>query len=490
LIAIVLHTPTPSLADLPATLPSTIPATVRTLYVIGDDSATGSPADWVELFTRLFDPSKLRVVHNSQPPPETISLLKPGDCLLIQTGPGEQSPGVKDLPNIIRQTRDKQALPIVLSPKVKNVWKDGQVDRGSADFTRALKQAIEAEGPAFIDLTSLVADRYQHMGESAVKGLFSNDSDTAHSNAAGAELTARAVISGFKALHENGILRALPPAVGREIGVADPKYIRAPKLAVPKGAPNDEWFRWLNLPEPADPALPNVFLIGDSTVRNGRGDGVDGQWGWGDAISVYFDPAKVNLVNRAVGGTGARTYDYADRDFWGRVLAMVKPGDVVIMQFGTNDNGARGALPGTGDETQIRNLPGSDQKETVHTYGWYLRKYIADARAKGATPIVCTLVPRNAWAGGKIARPPNTHADWARQVARDQNVALLDLNERIAQRYDPLGQQATTALFADKRLHTGRQGAEISAQCVIEALKSLPDDPVAKFLRPEPAAVW
>ena len=50
-------------------------------------------------------------------------------------------------------------------------------------------------------------------------------------------------------------------------------------------------------PEPANPALPTVFLIGDSTVRNGQGDGSNGQWGWGEPIATFFDPAKVNVVN-------------------------------------------------------------------------------------------------------------------------------------------------------------------------------------------------
>src|SRR5882672_3056833 len=84
---------------------------------------------------------------------------------------------------------------------------------------------------------------------------------------------------------------------------------------------------------PANPALPSFFLIGDSTVRNGFGMGGGGQWGWGDKIAVFFDTSKINVVNRALGGTTARTFY---RDLWPRVLAMIKPGDFVIMQFGTN----------------------------------------------------------------------------------------------------------------------------------------------------------
>ena len=88
---------------------------------------------------------------------------------------------------------------------------------------------------------------------------------------------------------------------------------------------------------PANPALPTLFLIGDSTVRNGRGDGANGQWGWGEPLVDYFDPAKINVVNRAVGGLSSRTY--LTMGHWDRVLAMLKPGDFVMMQFGHNDDG-------------------------------------------------------------------------------------------------------------------------------------------------------
>jgi len=94
----------------------------------------------------------------------------------------------------------------------------------------------------------------------------------------------------------------------------------------------------LHLPEPAKKNCDR-FLIGDSTVRNGRGDGSDGQWGWGEPLAQWFDPAKVNLVNRAVGGL-SQPGPFTMASTWRRVLDMMKPGDFVIMQFGHNDGGA------------------------------------------------------------------------------------------------------------------------------------------------------
>jgi hypothetical protein len=64
----------------------------------------------------------------------------------------------------------------------------------------------------------------------------------------------------------------------------------------------------MKMPAPAHPDLPTLFLIGDSTVRNGRGDGSNGQWGWGEPLVDHFDSSKINVVNRAVGGLSSRTY--------------------------------------------------------------------------------------------------------------------------------------------------------------------------------------
>lgn len=250
----------------------------------------------------------------------------------------------------------------------------------------------------------------------------------------------------------------------------------------------------MQLPEPADSKLPSLILIGDSTVRNGRDDGqgkgAEGQWGWGHPLAKYFDPAKVNVVNRAVGGLSSRTYFTG---YWERTLALVKAGDVVILQFGHNDSGAindatraRATLKGTGEETEAIDNLLTRKPEVVHTYGWYLKKYIADVRAKGATPIVCTLVPRKMWdATGKIVRNRETYAGWAAAVAQAEQVGLIDLNEAVAAKYDALGRDAVMKLFPqvtpDEHTHTNEAGAELNAQLVVAGLKALKPNPVEKY---------
>ena len=93
-------------------------------------------------------------------------------------------------------------------------------------------------------------------------------------------------------------------------------------------------------------------------------------------------------------------------------------------------------------------------------------------------------MPRNRWQDGKISRPADSHADWARAVAAAEQVACLDLHGRIADRYDALGEEAVTALFADKTVHTNWDGAVLIASFVVEGLRALPQNPLAPHLRP------
>src|SRR3954463_12553437 len=112
--------------------------------------------------------------------------------------------------------------------------------------------------------------------------------------------------------------------------------------------------------------LPSLWLVGDSTVRNGSGNGGNGQWGWGDRIARFFDTSKINVVNRARGGRSSRSY--ITEGLWDQVLADAKSGDFVIIQMGHNDGGQlagdnreRGSIRGIGDESQdvTLTLPGA-----------------------------------------------------------------------------------------------------------------------------------
>jgi lysophospholipase L1-like esterase len=242
---------------------------------------------------------------------------------------------------------------------------------------------------------------------------------------------------------------------------------------------------------PSDPKLPTLFCVGDSTVRTGsRGDGAMGQWGWGAPIGELFDRTKINVENRAMGGTSSRTFQTLG--LWDKVLERMKKGDYLILQFGHNDSSpvndsqrARGTLKGVGEETQDVNNTLTGKHETVHTYGWYIRRYITDARAKGVTAIVCAPIPRNNWVDGKVARASADYAKWAAEAAKAENAGFIDLNERIAQRYEEMGQAKVTALCfpPNERTHTGAVGAQLNATCVVEGLKALDNCPLVDYLK-------
>lgn len=235
----------------------------------------------------------------------------------------------------------------------------------------------------------------------------------------------------------------------------------------------------------AQQSIPTLFIIGDSTVRNSA----DGQQGWGEPIKELFDGTRINVVNRARGGRSSRTFQ--TEGLWGQVLAELKPGDFVMMQFGHNDGGAindesraRGSLPGIGKEFQeIGNLV-TKKMEVVHTFGWYMRKYITDTKAKGATPIVLSPVPRNVWIYGKVDLAAESYGGWAATVAKSEKAFFIDLNEIVAARYEAIG-QATIGkdYFKTDHTHTTPVGAQLNAESVVVGLKALINCPLTKYLR-------
>ena len=234
------------------------------------------------------------------------------------------------------------------------------------------------------------------------------------------------------------------------------------------------------LPEPINPKLPSLYLIGDSTVRNGDGNGSNGQWGWGDHIAGYFNPKKINVVNRALGGLSSRTY--LTFEYWERLMVLLKRGDFVIIQFGHNDAGpindnvrARGTIKGTGEETEEIDNILTGKREVVHSYGWYLRKFIADAREKGATPIICSPVPR------KVANNTADYSRWAAQVAESKGTRFIPLNAIVSRKYEELGPEKVELLFSGDNTHTSLAGAELNAASVVAGLKALKSNPLARF---------
>ena len=218
---------------------------------------------------------------------------------------------------------------------------------------------------------------------------------------------------------------------------------------------------------------PVLFLIGNSTMRTGTlGNGNNGQWGWGYYAHEYFDPTKITVENQALGGMSSRTFY---NKLWTPIKEAIRPGDWVIISIGHNDNGpydegrARASIPGVGDDTLQVTIKETGEKETVYTYGGYMRKYINDVRAQGGHPILMSLTPRNAYdEKGKIVRKP--HTQWLIQVAAEEGVPFVDLNEISGQKLDTYGKWKTDYHFFLDKIHTSRFGAMMNARSAAEGL--------------------
>ena len=234
---------------------------------------------------------------------------------------------------------------------------------------------------------------------------------------------------------------------------------------------------------------PALFLVGDSIMQTGSGNGDRGPWGWGSEIGAFFDPAKIHVYNEARGGRSSRSY--IEEGWWTNILDRMQSGDFVIVQFGHNDSANsknypnRATITGAGDETIQLGI--ATNKAIVHSYGWYLRQYVADAKAKGATPIICSPVPRNSWTNGKIKRGFDGYARWAADAAKAGGAFFIDLNTLAADRFDAFGQEKTATYFNDFQ-HTKKIGAKLNAQCVVEGIKQLKDCPLASYLLPPSVA--
>ena len=233
---------------------------------------------------------------------------------------------------------------------------------------------------------------------------------------------------------------------------------------------------------------PTLYIIGDSTVRNGKGRGDGGLWGWGNFLGEAFDTNRIAVRNYALGGRSSRTF--ITEGHWEQVRSQLKRGDFVIMQFGHNDGGplddtarARGTIKGTGEETKDIYNPIMKKNETVHSYGWYMRQYVNDTKAAGATPIICSPIPRNMFRDGKVLRDSADYGGWAKATADTTGAYFVDLNAIIADQYDRLGAGSVKGFFPGDHTHTNEAGARLNAAAVVTGLRGLHGLTLKRYLQ-------
>ncbi|MFT3753285.1 MAG: rhamnogalacturonan acetylesterase [Paludibacter sp.] len=233
---------------------------------------------------------------------------------------------------------------------------------------------------------------------------------------------------------------------------------------------------------------PVVFTIGDSTMKNGQDNGSNKQWGWGHFFGNYFDTTKVSVENHALGGRSSRTF--ISEGLWDKVLKAVQPGDYVFIQFGHNDSGpyntgrARASLPGNGDKDTTVIMESTGKQETINSFGWYMRKYARDVKAKKATPILLSHIPRNMFTtkdSVAVIRNTKGFGAWTEEAAKMEKVPYINANKFIANKLDKMGKDSIQGLYYGDHTHTSLAGAQLNAKTIAEAVKASKDRKLAKL---------
>lgn len=191
--------------------------------------------------------------------------------------------------------------------------------------------------------------------------------------------------------------------------------------------------------------VATIYLIGDSTVADYSLEKEYEskrfpQVGWGQVFQPFFQKdslkqlknilgnvKEVKIDDRAKGGRSTRTFFQEGR--WASVYKSLQKGDVVMMQFGHND---------ASEEKTERYV-------NIEGYKEFLRLFINQTREKGATPIVMTPVARNyPWKEGKLTNVHGEYPQAAKDVAKELNVKLIDLNELSMEFFSSKGQEYVT----------------------------------------------
>ncbi|QKJ30186.1 rhamnogalacturonan acetylesterase [Mucilaginibacter mali] len=235
---------------------------------------------------------------------------------------------------------------------------------------------------------------------------------------------------------------------------------------------------------------PTIYIIGDSTTKNTLP-----MMGWGTAFADFVDTNRISVANHAMAGRSTRTFVKEGR--WDKVDSLLKPGDYVLMVFGHNEgakpgipppnpdaNGratGRGVLKGIGEDTVHLTWP-DGKLEIVHTFGWYFRKFIREAKSKGATPMVLSMIPHDVFKDGKVPRADQNYGLWSKQVAEQEGVIFIDMNNIAADKYEKMGADSVAKIFAADKTHTNKMGAAVNAQSVVDGIRANPKNPLNQYL--------
>jgi lysophospholipase L1-like esterase len=171
-----------------------------------------------------------------------------------------------------------------------------------------------------------------------------------------------------------------------------------------------------------------VVMIGDSTAAP-YGPERYPQLGWAQVLPCALGEG-VTVVDDAKGGRSTKTCQ--SEGWWEKSLAKLNPGDVLLIQFGHNDEDA------TKPERYIEARPG---------FSANLKLFVTSARSKGATPVLITPVTRRYFANGKLTDMHGAYDDVVREVAAETHARLVDLDADSKALVNRLGDEQSKALY-------------------------------------------
>lgn len=213
--------------------------------------------------------------------------------------------------------------------------------------------------------------------------------------------------------------------------------------------------------------VPTVYLAGDSTVTDQLGEPAAS---WGQMLTRFFKP-EIAVANHAESGETMKSFIVERR--LDKMLSRMKAGDWLLIQFGHND--------------QKKNWP-QTYVDAATTYRAYLRAYIAEARLRGATPILVTSPERrNFDEAGRIVPSHGAYPDAVRAVAREEKVGLIDLTAMTVAFYEALSPARAPLAFNDggkDKTHHNNYGAYELARMVAAGIAGA-DPRLAAHLVPE-----
>jgi len=175
-----------------------------------------------------------------------------------------------------------------------------------------------------------------------------------------------------------------------------------------------------------------IVLVGDSTV-NAEG-------GWGKGFCAIMTP-NVTCINEALNGRSSKSF--IDEGAWAKALA--DKGDYYLIQFGHNDMKGKGPERETDPET---------------TFAANIRRYIREARAIGAVPVVVTSLSRRNYKDGILVQDLKDYSAAAKRVGMEENVTVIDLNAMSTKLLEGMTQEQADQFdatgHADQRAENGK----------------------------------